>query len=180
MKDKIIGSLPTIVLGLLIAIAPRTFAPVCEFAAKHEHGSGMEHMSGMKDSGGMENMDHMDHMDHMGQAGKAMGEAHQHMACYWTAQASLGIGILLLVIGLIAFFVNAQIRTGLNISAALIYVLEILIVTVLIGMCKNEEMSCNVYALPTLLALSGVGILAVAGAIFLDQKKRPVAQKATA
>ncbi|WP_297723292.1 DUF4418 family protein [uncultured Mobiluncus sp.] len=175
MKDRIIGSLPTIVLGLLIAIAPRTFAPVCEFAAKHS--SGMEHMSGMKGSGGMENMDHM---DHMGQAGKAMGEAHQHMACYWTAQASLGIGILLLVIGLIAFFVNAQIRTGLNISAALIYVLEILIVTVLIGVCKNEEMSCNVYAMPTLLALSCIGILAVGAAIFLDQKKRPVAQKATA
>ena len=175
MKDRIIGSLPTIVLGLLIAIAPRTFAPVCEFAAKHH--SGMEHMSGMKGSGGMENMDHM---DHMGQAGKAMGEAHQHMACYWTAQASLGIGILLLVIGLIAFFVNAQIRTGLNISAALIYVLEILIVTVLIGVCKNEEMSCNVYAMPTLLALSCIGILAVGAAIFLDQKKRPVAQKATA
>lgn len=178
MKDKIIGSLPTIVLGLLIAIAPRTFAPVCEFAAKHH--SGMEHMSGMKDSGGMENMDHMEHMDHMGQAGKAMGEAHDHMACYWTAQASLGIGILLLVIGLIAFFVNAQIRTGLNISAALIYVLEILIVTVLIGVCKNEEMSCSLYAKSTLLALSCVGILAVAGAIFLDQKKRPVAQKAAA
>ena len=112
MKDKIIGSLPTIVLGLLIAIAPRTFAPVCEFAAKRS--SGMEHMSGMKDSGGM------GHMDHMGQAGKAMGEAHQHMACYWTAQASLGIGILLVIIGLLALFVNSQIRTGLNLSTVTI------------------------------------------------------------
>lgn len=175
MKDRIIGSLPTIVLGLLIAIAPRTFAPVCEFAAKH--GSGMEHMSGMKESGGM---DHMNHMDHMGQAGKAMGEAHQHMACYWTAQASLGIGILLVIIGLLAFFVNSQIRTGLNLSAALIYVLEISIVTVLIGVCKSEEMSCNVYAMPTLSALSCVGILAAGAAIFLDQKNRSELQKASA
>ncbi|WP_297346282.1 DUF4418 family protein [uncultured Mobiluncus sp.] len=175
MKDKIIGSLPTIVLGLLIAIAPRTFAPVCEFAAKHS--SGMEHMSGMKDSGGM---DHMDHMDHMGQAGKAMGESHQHMACYWTAQASLGIGILLVIIGLLALFVNSQIRTGLNLSAALIYVLEISIVTVLIGMCKGEEMSCNVYAMPTLSALSCVGILAAGAAIFLDQKNRSELQKVSA
>lgn len=169
MKDRIIGSLPTIVLGLLIAIAPRTFAPVCEFAAKHS--SGMETMSGMKVSGGM---------DHMGQAGKAMGEAHQHMACYWTAQASLGIGILLLVIGLLALFMDSQIRTGLNLSAALIYVLEISIVTVLIGVCKNEEMSCNVYAMPTLLVLSCIGILAVGAAIFLDQRKRPELQKAAA
>lgn len=38
MKDRIIGSLPTVLLGLLIAIAPRTFAPVCEFAAKHSSG----------------------------------------------------------------------------------------------------------------------------------------------
>lgn len=175
MKDRIIGSLPTIVLGLLIAIAPRTFAPVCEFAAKHS--SGMEPMSGMKDSGGM---DHMDHMDHMGQAGKAMGEAHQHMACYWTAQASLGIGILLVIIGLLALFVNSQIRTGLNLGAALIYVLEISIVTMLIGVCKNEEMSCNVYAMPTLLALSCIGILAVGAAIFLDQRNRSELQKAAA
>ena len=172
MKDKIIGSLPTIVLGLLIAIAPRTFAPVCEFAAKRS--SGMEHMSGMKDSGGM------DHMDHMGQAGKAMGEAHQHMACYWTAQASLGIGILLVIIGLLALFVNSQIRTGLNLSAAFIYVLEIAIVTVLIGVCKSEEMSCNVYAMPTLTALSCVGILAAGAAIFLDQKNRSELQKVSA
>lgn len=172
MKDKIIGSLPTIVLGLLIAIAPRTFAPVCEFAAKRS--SGMEHMSGMKDSGGM------DHMDHMGQAGKAMGEAHQHMACYWTAQASLGIGILLVIIGLLALFVNSQIRTGLNLSAAFIYVLEIAIVTVLIGVCKSEEMSCNVYAMPTLTALSCVGILAAGAAIFLDQRNRSELQKAAA
>ena len=172
MKDKIIGSLPTIVLGLLIAIAPRTFAPVCEFAAKHS--SGMEHMSGMKDSGGM------DHMDHMGQAGKVMGEAHQHMACYWTAQASLGIGILLVIIGLLALFVNSQIRTGLNLSAAFIYVLEIAIVTVLIGVCKSEEMSCNVYAMPTLTALSCVGILAAGAAIFLDQKNRSELQKVSA
>lgn len=172
MKDRIIGSLPTIVLGLLIAIAPRTFAPVCEFAAKH--GSGMEPMSGMKDSGGM------DHMDHMGQAGKAMGEAHQHMACYWTAQASLGIGILLVIIGLLALFVNSQIRIGLNLGAALIYVLEISIVTVLIGVCKSEEMSCNVYAMPTLSALSCIGILAAGAAIFLDQRNRSELQKASA
>lgn len=169
MKDRIIGSLPTIVLGLLIAIAPRTFAPVCEFAAKH--GSGMEQMSGMKDSGGM---------DHMGQAGKAMGEAHQHMACYWTAQASLGIGILLIIIGLLALLVNSQIRIGLNLGAALIYVLEISIVTVLIGVCKSEEMSCNVYAMPTLSALSCIGILAVGAAIFLDKKNRSELQKAAA
>lgn len=169
MKDRIIGSLPTVLLGLFIAIAPRTFAPVCEFAAKHS--SGKEHMSGMKGSGGM---------DHMGQAGKAMGAAHQHMPCYWSAQASLGIGILLLVIGLLALFMNSQIRTGLNLSAALIYVLEISIVTVLIGTCKNEEMSCNVYAMPTLLALSCIGILAIGAAIFLDQRKRPELQKAAA
>ena len=116
----------------------------------------------------------------MGQAGKAMGEAHQHMACYWTAQASLGIGILLVIIGLLALFVNSQIRTGLNLGAALIYVLEISIVTVLIGVCKGEEMSCNVYAKPTLLALSCVGILAVGAAIFLDQRNRSELQKAAA
>ena len=109
-----------------------------------------------------------------------MGEAHQHMACYWSAQASLGIGILLLVIGLLALFMNSQIRTGLNLSAALIYVLEISIVTVFIGTCKNEEMSCNVYAMPTLLALSCIGILAVGAAIFLDQRNRPELQKAAA
>ena len=162
MKDRIIASLPTVVFGLLIALAPRTFAPVCEFAAKHS--SGMAPMSGMKDSGNME--------QNMQNTGKMMGAAHQHMACYWTAQASLGIGILLVVIGLLAFFLNSQIRIGLNLSAALIYVLEILLATVLIGVCKNEEMSCRMYAMPTLLTLSCVGILAAGVAIFLDRKNK--------
>lgn len=161
MKDRIIASLPTVVFGLLIALAPRTFAPVCEFASKH---SSEMHMPGMKDSGNME--------QNMQNTGKMMGAAHQHMACYWTAQASLGIGILLVVIGLLAFFLNSQIRIGLNLSAALIYVLEILLATVLIGVCKNEEMSCSMYAMPTLLTLSCVGILAAGVAIFLDRKNK--------
>lgn len=78
------------------------------------------------------------------------------MKCRWTAQAELGIGLLISVLGaLLIVFKSKQIRIGLSLSAALNGILALLIPTVLIGVCENAHMTCRALALPALSVLSG-------------------------
>ena len=74
MKNKLFASVPNILFGVLIAIAPQTFAHAC---TGHD-------MPG---------------------------------ACHYSQQAATGIGVVILVLGVVALFVNAQVRIGLNIAA---------------------------------------------------------------
>ncbi len=76
MKNKLFASVPNILFGALIAIAPQTFAHAC---TGHD-------MPG---------------------------------ACHYSQQAATGIGVVILVLGVVALFGNAQVRIGLNIAAML-------------------------------------------------------------
>lgn len=126
MKTKLIGAISPIVLGILIAIAPRTFAPVCQ------------------------------------------GEPGNYMACHWTAQASLGIGIVIALLGLLAFFVSTKVRAGLSLAVVLVGALEIAIVTKLIGVCGMAMMHCHSVTRPTLLVLSVLAIVISAVVAYFD------------
>ncbi len=117
MKDRILASLPAIVLGLLIAIGPQTFVRVCEVAEKP-------------------------------------------MKCHWMAQASLGIGIVIALVGVVALLVNASVRIGLNIAVFLMGGLEIAIATFLIGTCKMPSMHCSAITRPFLIVVSVVLMIA--------------------
>ena len=55
------------------------------------------------------------------------------MACHYTAQAALGIGIVIAVLGVAGLFVSNQTRAGLDIANAVLGVLTITVPTVLIG-----------------------------------------------
>ena len=85
------------------------------------------------------------------------------MACHYTAQAALGIGIVIAVLGVAGLFVSDQTRAGLDIANAVLGVLTITVPTVLIGVCKGAMMHCHMVTLPTLIVL-GV-LLAVLAAI---------------
>ena len=71
MNKKLYAGISQIVLGILIAIAPQTFAHVC-----------------------------------------AVKETP--MACHYTAQAALGIGIVIVALGIVGLFVSDQTRAGLD------------------------------------------------------------------
>ena len=99
MFRRLFASLPAIVFGVLIAVAPQAFAHVCE----------------VKDN--------------------------MPMACHYTAQAELGIGVVIALLGIIALFCSPKIRTGLNIAVALNALLSLAVPTVLIGVFVGAMMS---------------------------------------
>lgn len=128
MKNKLFASIPAIVLGALIAVAPQTFARVCS------------------------------------------SENGMHMACYYTARAALGLGVVIAVIGCIALFTTAPIRAGLNIAVIINALLVIAVPTFLIGVCKMPMMHCVSTARPTLIVLSVLAIVFAAISVYLDLK----------
>lgn len=127
MKNKLFASVPNILLGALIAIAPQTFAHAC---AGHD-------MPG---------------------------------ACHYSQQAATGIGVVILVLGVVALFVNAQVRVGLNIAAIANALLLLAVPTFLIGICKGAMMHCRMVMLPTLIVLDVLTLVFAAVAIWLDSR----------
>ncbi|MBW3091433.1 DUF4418 family protein [Bifidobacterium sp. 82T10] len=126
MTRKLFVTLPAIVLGALIAVAPQTFAYVCKVE------------DGMK------------------------------MACHYTAQAALGIGVVIALLGVIGLFVEPKVRAGLNIAVALNALLAVAVPTVLIGVCKGAMMHCHMVTLPTLIVLGALAVVFAAIAVRLD------------
>ena len=128
MFRRLFASLPAIVFGVLIAVAPQAFAHVCE----------------VKDN--------------------------MPMACHYTAQAELGIGVGLALLGIIALFCSPKIRTGLNIAVALNALLSLAVPTVLIGVCKGAMMHCHMVTRPTLIVIGILALLFAVVAVYLDSK----------
>ena len=122
MNKKLYAGISQIVLGILIAIAPQTFAHVC-----------------------------------------AVKETP--MACHYTAQAALGIGIVIVALGIVGLFVSDQTRAGLDLANAVLAV-----PTVLIGVCKGAMMRCHMVTLPTLIVLGVLLAVLAAIAAYLDLK----------
>lgn len=218
MKTKLAFSLPIIILGILIAIAPMSFTPVCGPMDMPMHGDSSTMKMGKDDS--MKDMDHdkmdmdsdkknhdkmdMDHdkmnmdsdkkdHDKMDMKDTDKGETqalqiaapttvkahggHKWMKCHWTAQASLGIGIVIALLGVLIFFGDPRMRIGLNLAVVLNSALELAIVHFLIGMCGNPEMHCNTLTKPTLSLLSVLTLILGAVFAYLDFR-RPVAVSA--
>lgn len=208
MKTKLVFSLPIIILGILIAIAPISFAPTCgpmedmpmgdSSTMKDMDMKDMDHdkmdMDSDKKDMDMKDMDH-DKMDHDKMDMKDMdkGEtqalqitaptivkAHggsKWMKCHWTGRASLGIGIVIALLGVAIFFADPRMRAGLNLAVVLNSALELAIVYLLIGMCGHPEMHCNTVTKPTLTLLSILTLILGAVFCYLDLR-RPVAPKA--
>ena len=122
MNKKLYAGISQIVLGILIAIAPQTFAHVC-----------------------------------------AVKETP--MACHYTAQAALGIGIVIVALGIVGLFVSDQTRAN-----AVLGVLTIAVPTVLIGVCKSAMMRCHMVTLPTLIVLGVLLAVLASIAAYLDLK----------
>ena len=118
MFRRLFASLPAIVFGVLIAVAPQAFAHVCE----------------VKDN--------------------------MPMACHYTAQAELGIGVVIALLGIIALFCSPN------------ALLSLAVPTVLIGVCKGAMMHCHMVTRPTLIVIGILALLFAVVAVYLDS--RPV------
>lgn len=154
MKNRMISSLFFIMLGALLILFPMYILPVCP----------LPEPSAMP-------------VDTMSQAAGAAGSEHMHsapakiMRCFWTLRAELGIGSLVIAVGVLMLFSRTIfVRMGLTMSLACISLLAAAIPTILIGVCPNEMMRCNMGAKPALVLLSGLSfVVSIINLVYLNK-----------
>jgi hypothetical protein len=89
-----------------------------------------------------------------------MGE--NFMKCHWSAQAEIGVGAVIAVLGIaLIVFTSAKIRLGLVIGILLSGVHALLIPHALIGGCAVDTMTCRKITFP---AITVISILLIIGA----------------
>ena len=99
--------------------------------------------------------------------------ADMKMHCQYTKQAEIGIGILIAVLGIVAFFFSEEIRAGISLAVAGIGILEIAIPTKLIGVCGSNMMTCHSATRPLLVVLGVLTIIvSVANSVYLLKVKK--------
>lgn len=82
------------------------------------------------------------------------------MKCHWTAIAAIGLAVPLALIGVFSFTSKRkETLRSLNLISLALGALVILFPTVLIGVCANPDMACNMIEKPTLI-LSGIVVMA--------------------
>jgi hypothetical protein len=93
------------------------------------------------------------------------------MKCHWTAVASIGVGLMLGLVGIFSLFSkrNETFRALSGVGGAS-GALAIAFPTVLIGVCANPTHFCNMVEKPTLI-LSGIVAIAASAVIFGVSRK---------
>ena len=85
------------------------------------------------------------------------------MKCHWTAQAELGIGLCIAILGiLLILLASRQIRIGISIAIMLNAIIVIIIPNTLIGVCNSIHMNCHTLTLPALNLLGAFTLLIAA------------------
>lgn len=95
------------------------------------------------------------------------------MTCNWTAQAELGIGIVIALLGVLLVVIRSnQVKIGLSLGIILNGLLSILVPTVIIGVCEGKHMACHSLTLPVLVIIGSI-IVIIAGIYswYLNPKK---------
>jgi len=83
------------------------------------------------------------------------------MRCHWTAMAEMALAVPLLGLGtFMTFSRQRETRLSLSTLGVILGVFAILIPTVMIGVCPDPSMMCNMVMRPTLV-LSGIIISAM-------------------
>lgn len=95
------------------------------------------------------------------------------MKCHWTGRAELAMGGPILAVG--AFMVGSrrkQVIRSIALLGMLLGGLVILLPTLLIGVCTNPSMFCNMIMKPALI-FSGILVIAGSGAALLLTREVP-------
>ncbi|MDR2137366.1 MAG: DUF4418 family protein [Synergistaceae bacterium] len=134
MKNRVISGVAAIVLGLAIAWGPQCVFKVCEPT------------KGLVMKGDFIKEDSI---------------KEGFMTCHWTAQAEIGVGMFIALLGLFLLCCPVKdVRLGVTVGIFGAGVLSLLFPHVLIGGCRMETMACRTVAFPT---LSVLGVLTLAG-----------------
>ena len=149
MKNRIVSSVLFIFIGALLILFPLYILPVCPLPDAQTI-----------------------------PATTMAGDGHMHstpgkiMKCFWTARAEIGIGSLVIAIGALVLFSRSLfVRMGLSMALACTAVLAAAIPTILIGVCGNEMMRCNMGAKPALILLAIVlAIAAISNVLYLNKQ----------
>ncbi|MFA5311893.1 MAG: DUF4418 family protein [Methanomassiliicoccales archaeon] len=143
-KKLIIPALIIIALGVLIAVGPWTFAPVCEVPTD-ENPDGLWVMT---------------------KAGKQLP-----MPCGYTARAEIGVGTGIAIVGGMLIFATALgAIVALGAVAALMGATAIALPTTLTGTCALTSHTCNTMTLPTLEVL-GIALIGVSLGVVVFRNK---------
>jgi hypothetical protein len=90
----------------------------------------------------------------------------EFMKCHWMAQAELGIGLGITIMGvLLIIFKSRQIRIGISIALLMNAILVILLPKKLIGVCSGVHMNCHALTLPALNLLGVLTLITAAATI---------------
>ncbi|MGO5066089.1 DUF4418 family protein [Clostridium sporogenes] len=82
------------------------------------------------------------------------------MKCFWTQRAELGVGTLFMASGVCVILAKSElIRLGISISNVFLGILTFLIPFVLIGGCKNLDMTCRSITFPIFYVIASVTII---------------------
>ncbi len=93
-------------------------------------------------------------------------ESEMKMACYYTKQAEIGVGAVILLLGIVsALFSDKKTRSGISIAQFLNGALVLALPFKLTGLCKMSDMACKAKTQPALIVI-GVLILVIAGVNF--------------
>ena len=134
MRSKIIGVL-NIVLGAVLGVGTRTFLHVC--------------------GGGSNSMNMGDSM------GDAMGGGEMKMACAGVPTASLIVGIILAVLGLVLIVAGSKkaVSIALGLTNVIAGIVVIGIPTFIVGVCGGAHMHCHMVTKPALIIIGAVVVL---------------------
>jgi hypothetical protein len=101
------------------------------------------------------------------------------MKCHWSAQAEIGVGGLIALLGLaLIVFAAPQIRLGLTIGIFLAGILALFIPHVLIGGCSSRHMDCRKITFPALTVISILLLIGAAfNALYLARKKGQIVRQ---
>jgi len=140
MKNIITASV-VIVLGLLITLGPQLIFKVCSPSM----------MTSEATTGG---------------CGCSGGSSISYPACHWSAQALVGIGMLIAALGLcLIVFKESKVQLGLTIGIFFSSIIALFIPNALIGGCGMMTMACRKTAFPV-ISIIGI-VLLIASAIYM-------------
>jgi hypothetical protein len=165
MKNRIISGILFIILGGLIAFGPLTIFPVCGV-----HTTETTTTQGSMTMAGHTSIQSEGKM--VMETGEGSGTQTSMakstvMKCHWTAQAELGIGILIALLGIFLLFSkSSDVRLGLSLALILYGLLVLLIPIALVGVCGSLNMSCRSLTLPALIILSSAVVFTAAANVY--------------
>jgi hypothetical protein len=166
MVNRISTGLISLAAGVLLILIPNFILPVCEFALPAEPSGHLGHAA-----------DHWSAPveEHALPPALPATEGHSgqgHMVCFYTAQAELGLGAVVIFNGLLfLLFSSPQRRLGVSLSLTGSAVLSGAIPTLLIGVCPGDMMICHSGTLPALLIVSAaLALFSLVNALYLGKK----------